>query len=127
MSTDIKPPAGLHDDGHGHAEHAADHTDGHEAHDDQGHPSEKQYIFIALGLAAITAIEVALSYAKFFGNFTNPMLLFFAMIKFIVVAGYFMHLRFDNKVLRRFFIGGFVLAVFCYVSVMLTFGVVIGN
>jgi hypothetical protein len=48
-------------------------------------------------------------------------------IKFVAVVAFFMHLRFDNKILRRFFITGFVLATLVYIAYMLTLGVFIGE
>ena len=100
-----------------HVEPAEDHGD------HGGHPSEAQYVKIALILAAITAAEVGLFYTKFSQALTNATLLVMAAVKFIVVAAYFMHLKFDNKILRRLFITGFVLASFCYIAYLLTLGV----
>ena len=42
-------------------------------------------------------------------------------IKFMIVASFFMHLKFDNKILRRLFITGITLALFCYLIVLLMF------
>jgi cytochrome c oxidase subunit 4 len=94
-------------------------------HDDHaGHPTEWQYIKIALILAAITAVEVALYYWSFSSEVANnSVLMLLAAVKFVIVAAYFMHLKFDNKILRRLFITGFVLATFCYVAYLVTLGV----
>ena len=97
------------------------------AHHDEGehgaHPTDAQYIKIALILAVVTAIEVGLYYTKFSQAATNTALLVLAAIKFVMVAAYFMHLKFDNRLLRRLFISGFVLAVSVYVAYLLTLGV----
>ena len=87
------------------------------------HPTEAFYIKIAIILAIVTGIEVGLYYTKFNQTATNTFLIVLAGIKFIMVAGYFMHLKFDNRILRRLFITGFVLAVFCYVAYLWTLGV----
>jgi cytochrome c oxidase subunit IV len=87
------------------------------------HPSDGDYIKIALILGVLTAIEVALYYTDFGVNLTNGILVLLAAGKFIIVAAYFMHLKFDSRILRRLFITGFFLAVFCYAVVLLTFGV----
>ena len=87
------------------------------------HPTEAQYIKIALILAVVTAAEVGLYYTKFSEVLTNSILILMAAFKFVVVAAYFMHLKYDNKILRRLFITGFVLAVFCYVGYLVTLGV----
>lgn len=104
---------------------AAGHDD---AHDDHGaHPTEAFYIKIALILAVVTGIEVALYYTDFGVNLTNGILIALSTIKFIMVAGYFMHLKFDNRLLRRLFVGGLVLAALVYVAVLLSFGIFIGD
>ena len=46
-----------------------------------------------------------------------------AIVKFVVVVMFFMHLRFDSKLFRRFFVTGIVLALFCYVIVLSTFDI----
>ncbi len=103
-------------------EQADQHADPHGEHG--AHPTEAQYIKIALILAVVTAVEVGLYYFSFSSEAANnATLLVLAAIKFVLVAGYFMHLKFDNKILRRLFITGFVLAAFCYVAYLLTLGV----
>ena len=107
-------------------------TDTEPAHDEGGrphpeggahgnHPSDGTYILVALVLAVLTAIEVAMSYwkVKYFTNFT---LLILALFKFSLVVMFFMHLRFDNRVLRRLFLTGIAVALSVYIIVMLTFG-----
>jgi cytochrome c oxidase subunit 4 len=93
-----------------------------------GHPSEAQYVLIAAILAGLTALEVTLSYLKVGGSqgITNGALLVLAAIKFAMVAMFFMHLRFDHKLLRRLFVGGLVLALFVYLAYLLTLGAFLG-
>ncbi|MDQ1402352.1 MAG: cytochrome c oxidase subunit [Actinomycetota bacterium] len=95
----------------------------HGAGEHGAHPSESRYIIIALVLGVLTAIEVAVSYAHRLGSAANPLLLVLAATKFALVAMFFMHLKFDNKVLRRFFVTGIILAAAVYVAVMFTLGV----
>jgi cytochrome c oxidase subunit 4 len=94
-----------------------------EAGEHGAHPTDQQYMLIALILAAITALEVGISYIKGLGDAANPLLLILAAVKFVMVVGFFMHLRFDNRVLRRIFITGFVLAIIVYFIVFFTLGV----
>ena len=82
------------------------------AHHD--HPSERTYIIVAAVLAVFTAIEVALSYIDVNDRITVGALLFFALLKFVAVVGYFMHLKFDHPWFRRLFVTGLILAGFCY-------------
>jgi cytochrome c oxidase subunit 4 len=101
-------------------EHGRPHAEGGEH---GAHPTEAQYIKIALILAVVTGVEVALYYTKFNQQATNAALLVLAGAKFTMVAAYFMHLKFDNRVLRRLFVMGFVLATFCYLAYLFTLGV----
>lgn len=101
-------------------------SDLHTTHEEQhAHPTEVFYIKIALILAVVTLIEVGLYYTDFGIAVTNTMLLVLAAIKFVMVAAYFMHLRFDSRILRRLFVSGFVLAVLVYIAYLLTLGVFI--
>jgi len=86
------------------------------------HPSDAQYGLIALALATLTAIEVAIYYLRS-DHLTIAVLLVLMVIKFSVVVGFFMHLRFDSKVLRRLFIGGLTLAVTVYTIFLFMFGI----
>ncbi len=102
--------------------HAAD---AHLVDDDpDAHPSrEKQYVIIALILAALTVVEV-LTYATpelFLGHdgpAIVPLLLILMVIKFWMVVGFFMHLRFDRKLLTWAFYSGLALAVAVFVAVL---------
>ena len=87
---------------------------------------DKQYLVIALILAIITGVEVAASYSSLDGAALALPLLLMAAVKFIVVAGYFMHLKLDKPLFRRMFIMGAVLALFCYTAVLYLFHVVSG-
>ena len=82
------------------------------------HPSPKKYVWIAIFLAIVTAAEVAIYYVPALRSALVPILLVFAVIKFAMVALYFMHLRFDSPIFKRFFVTGIVLA-------LLVFGVVL--
>ncbi len=98
-------------------------TEPHEGGTKHAHPGEKQYIIIALILAGITAVEVAFSYIEAVEGILAPSLILMSIIKFFMVVGWFMHLRFDSRLFRRMFVAGIVLALFCYTAVLTTFGV----
>ncbi|MFM8945077.1 MAG: cytochrome C oxidase subunit IV family protein [Actinomycetota bacterium] len=87
------------------------------------HPSPKEYIRIAIVLAAVTAAEVAIYYIPALRSFLIPLLFLFAVIKFALVVLWFMHLRFDSRTYSRFFVMGLAGAVTLYVIVLLSFGV----
>ena len=89
------------------------------------HPTPRQYVQIAIALAVITAIEVGLFYideSLGMGGWDGPLLVLLSFLKFLVVIGWYMHLRFEKSTLSRFFTGGFVLAMFLYVIVLGSFG-----
>ncbi len=95
--------------------------------EEHAHPTEGVYIRIAIVLAVLTAIEVGLYYTDFGEKLTNGMLLVLAAGKFVLVVGYFMHLKFDSRILRRLFVTGLILAVLVYCAYMLTMGVFLTN
>ena len=90
---------------------------------DHAHPSEWEYIKVALFLAVITAAEVGVYYVEQLEDFLVPILLGFAVIKFAMVVLWFMHLRFDSRIFRRLFAIGLLLALFVYAVVLATFEV----
>ena len=85
-------------------------------------PTTKMYIRIALLLAVLTAIEVALFYVVEFTAMTqglaNPLLIGLAVAKFLIVVGYFMHLKYEKPLLSRTFAIGAVLAGGLYAVVI---------
>ena len=87
------------------------------AHD---HMSDNRYIVIALILGVITAGEVAASYLDL-GPVFIPLLLSLMAIKFFIVASFFMHLRFDNRLFSMLFYLGIALALVVYGGALLTF------
>ena len=90
-----------------------------EAHEHE-HPSDLAYIKIALILAFVTAIEV-LTYFVDFGGALIPSLMVMMVIKFWLVATWFMHLKFDKPIFSGMFVGGIVLAVGVYVATLAAF------
>jgi len=96
---------------------ATDHDEHAVAHD---HPSELEYVKVALVLAAITAAEVAVVYIDSLEGLLVPILVVMSVLKFSLVVLWFMHLRFDNKLFRRLFVTGIVLALFVYTVALTT-------
>ena len=87
------------------------------------HPTTKQYIRIALLLAFLTAVEVGLFYLEagvdaVSTSMTSPALLVLAAVKFSVVVGWFMHVKFEKRLVSRFFAIGAVLALGVYAVVI---------
>jgi cytochrome c oxidase subunit 4 len=101
---------------------ATEHLDqahGHDGHDEK-HFSDRQYVIVALMLAALTAIEVS-TYFVDFGVLMFPVLIVLMVIKFFTVVAYFMHLKIDSKIFSALFYTGLILAVGVYCGALATF------
>jgi len=98
---------------------AAAHADAH------AHPTPQQYVLIAVVLVIITAVEVAASYLE--GDIHDNLLILalgvMAAVKFFLVVAWYMHLRTDSKIFRRFFLLGLIAAPILYTVMMLMFHV----
>ena len=86
------------------------------------HPTPQRYVMIAAILVVVTAAEVGLYYLQ--GDVPDGLiivfLLMFAVIKFALVASWYMHLRTDKPIFRRFFVLGIVAAISLYLVVLTT-------
>ncbi len=86
------------------------------------HPSPLQYVIIAVILCVVTALEIAVSYTE--GDIPDSLivvlLLGMAVLKFVLVAAWFMHLRTDLPIFKRFFVLGIVAAIILYLIVLST-------
>jgi len=89
------------------------------------HPSPRKYVNIAVILSIVTAAEVAVYYISSLSRTVLVVLLaIMAFVKFALVVAYFMHLRFDSRIFRRFFVTGVLLAFGIFGIVMWIFFVV---
>ncbi|MSO87939.1 MAG: hypothetical protein EXQ71_10555 [Acidimicrobiia bacterium] len=86
-------------------------------------PSDAKYVKITLILAFITALEVG---TYFIEEATTTLLVGILVpmmiVKFLTVAGYFMHLKYDNPIFRRVFLFGLCLSVVVFCVMLTTFG-----
>jgi cytochrome c oxidase subunit 4 len=86
------------------------------------HPTPFKYVMIFLILVVVTGIEIAISYMD--GSVTTgvivTLLLLFAILKFALVAAYFMHLRTDQPIFRRFFVLGIITAMIVFAVAVTT-------
>jgi cytochrome c oxidase subunit 4 len=87
------------------------------------HPTEWEYIKVAIVLAVITLAEVLIYYVESLGDLLNYILIVMSIVKFALVVLWFMHLRFDSRLFRRLFFTGLALAGFVYFIVLMTFHV----
>ena len=75
-----------------------------------GHPTPLTYFKVAMILSAITAIEVAIFYATWLGHGIIPILAILSIVKFAMVAMFYMHLKYDARLFSALFVGGLALA-----------------
>lgn len=93
-----------------------------EVHDAHAHPQPRQYVLIAVVLVIITAVEVAVSYIdrETLGpNWIIVLLGSMALVKFFLVVSWYMHLKTDLAILRRFFLVGLIGAPILYMVIAL--------
>ena len=86
------------------------------------HPQPARYVMIAAVLVVATAAEVGLFYleGEIADGLITAFLLMFAVVKFFLVASWYMHLRTDKPIFRNFFVLGIVAAILLYLVVLST-------
>jgi len=94
---------------------------------DRPHPTPRDYVLIAVILFAITAAEVAVTYVDALDSARAPMLIVMSAAKFLLVVGWYMHLRFDRPAYRNLFLIGLLLTPVLFGAVLFSFGLLIGN
>jgi cytochrome c oxidase subunit IV len=99
-------------DGHEHVEHAPHESD---------HPGWQVYTLVAVVLIVLTAMEIGVFYAPSLQAWLVPMLIILAVLKFILVAGFYMHLKYDSPVFTTLFAFPLLLAMMICGSLMLLF------
>lgn len=77
----------------------------------QGHASVGTYLKVAAVLTALTAIEVGAIYIRALTPILIPTLLVLSLAKFSLVVLFFMHLRYDSRVLSVLFVGPLLIAI----------------
>jgi cytochrome c oxidase subunit 4 len=93
-----------------------------EEEDRHDHPSDLLYVKIALILGVITAFEVGTYFIEE-ASTTLLLVLLLPMMtaKFLIVTGYFMHLKYDSLLFRRVFFFGLMLAAVVFLVMLTTF------
>jgi cytochrome c oxidase subunit IV len=87
-----------------------------------GHATVRTYINVAVALAIITAVEVATLYIPGIPNaLLVTSLLVMSLVKFFLVVGFFMHLRYDHIIMRVLFVGPLVIAMAIILALMALF------
>jgi cytochrome c oxidase subunit 4 len=95
----------------------------HAAEEEHHGPTDRQYFQVFFVLVVLTALEVSTEWWKdWFGEGSRPLavtiLIILMVIKFFLVAMFFMHLKWDQAILKRTFYSGMFFAVLIYVIAM---------
>jgi cytochrome c oxidase subunit 4 len=93
---------------HGHAEPQ------HEV----AHASDQTYVRVAIILAVITLVEVIIYYLPAVRGVLVPALLVLSIAKFLMVVGFFMHLKYDSRLFRFMFGSGLVITLGVYLALL---------
>ena len=99
-----------------HTAPAAAHSPG------EGHASVQTYVRVAVVLGILTAIEIGALYVPGLpSHVLVALLLVFSVLKFALVVAFFMHLRYDSKLLTALFVGPLTIAAAIILALMALF------
>ena len=97
-----------------------------ERHGERTHPGGRTYLIVAAVLAGLTAVEVMVFYVETLRPLILPLLLTLMVVKFALVAMFFMHLRYDSPVLTGIFSWGLFIALGIILALLAIFGRFVG-
>ncbi len=93
----------------------------HEAEAHDNHPGPREYVVIGIILAVLTALEVGAFFLDATSALVVSILLTLSFAKFVIVVGYFMHLKFDDPRFRALFVVPFVIMISIVVALIALF------
>jgi cytochrome c oxidase subunit IV len=100
-----------------------EHEHGHgEAHAEHAHPGAKTYTIVGVILAIITMAEVFFYTQESVRALLVPILLVLSASKFVMVVGFYMHLKFDHSLFLGVFGFGLMVAASIITALMFLFG-----
>jgi cytochrome c oxidase subunit 4 len=99
----------------------AGHGPGAMAEHGTGHPGPAVYAIIAVILVILTLMELTVYYVNALQPVLVPILILLAIAKFILVAGFYMHLHYDQKIFSIFFVFPLILACFIGAALLMIF------
>lgn len=85
---------------------------------DNGHKEHPKYMHIFYWLAALTVIEILVAIPDYSIVLKAILLIGLACGKAILVANYFMHLKFERKTLAAIVLTPFIICVFLVIMLM---------
>lgn len=99
-------------------------------HGDAGaevHASNRTYVGVAAVLAVLTALEVMVFYVPALKPVLIPILIVLMLAKFALVVMFFMHLKYDSKVLTGLFTGPLVVSTAVVLAMIALYGFFTGG
>ncbi|MCD6029088.1 MAG: hypothetical protein K0S78_1262 [Thermomicrobiales bacterium] len=87
------------------------------AHEEE-HASPRTYVQIAIILSIITVVEVAIWYIPAVRGVLVPALIVLSLAKFVMVIGFFMHLKYDHRLYRAMFAAGLIVSLAVYLALL---------
>lgn len=87
------------------------------------HASTQTYLVVAAVLTLITVVEVGVFYMPAMHPVLAPTLLVLSAAKFTLVAGFYMHLRYDHNVFRAVFVLPLAIAGVVIIALLFLFRV----
>ncbi len=93
------------------------------AHGEGGaHATVAIYVRVAIVLTVLTAVEVTTLYVPGIPHVLLVVsLLLMSLVKFALVVGFYMHLRYDPTLLRALFVGPLLIAIAIILALMALF------
>jgi cytochrome c oxidase subunit 4 len=82
------------------------------------HATTRTYVIVAAILTAVTGLEFGVIYVRRLAPILLPLLLTLSAGKFALVVMFYMHLRYDSRILTFLFVAPLVLATVVAVAVM---------
>jgi cytochrome c oxidase subunit IV len=99
----------------------AGHAHGAVGEHGDGHPGPALYALVAFFLVILTGLELTVYYVHALQPVLVPILLLLAVAKFVLVAGFYMHLHYDANIYVIFFGFPMILAIFIAIALILLF------
>ncbi|HEY8475739.1 MAG TPA: cytochrome C oxidase subunit IV family protein [Chloroflexota bacterium] len=97
---------------------------GHVGHVDGGeheHATPSTYVKIGVVLGIVTLVEFSALYVQGLAGVLVPLLLLLSAAKFALVAMYYMHLKFDQRLLSGLFVSGIFVAIAIAIALLALF------
>ena len=88
---------------------------------EKSHPGPRTYALIGGILTAATALEVWIFYWNVTAAIIASLILMTSVLKFSLVVGYYMHLRFDDRRFLALFALPFFIALFIMIALLVLF------